>query len=171
MATKSSGTGITKAKMGSVRTAAPSRDGLASKGKTKGKQVKMSPMGKPLGMKKGGMTKKMNYGGVVHLEYEINADTARKIIDKCIEIANKANMPITVFILSPTGQIVASHRMDGQVPSPTPMIGTSLDSISVMCRSGCSLASRSRIISSGLSSKHGSSKPMRRARRRKPPSS
>jgi glc operon protein GlcG len=25
-------------------------------------------------------------------------------------------MPITIFILSPTGQIVASHRMDGQVP-------------------------------------------------------
>lgn len=49
-------------------------------------------------------------------KYEINADTARKIIDKCIEIANKANMPITVFILSPTGQIVASHRMDGQAP-------------------------------------------------------
>jgi hypothetical protein len=54
MATKSSGNGITKAKMGSVRTAAPSRDGVVSKGKTKGKQIKMSPMGKPLGMKKGG---------------------------------------------------------------------------------------------------------------------
>ncbi len=52
MATKNNG--ITKAKMGAVRTAAPSRDGLAAKGKTKGKQVKMSPMGKPLGMKKGG---------------------------------------------------------------------------------------------------------------------
>ena len=46
MATKKSSGGITNAKMGSVRTAAPSRDGLASKGKTKGKQVKMSPMGK-----------------------------------------------------------------------------------------------------------------------------
>ena len=49
-------------------------------------------------------------------KYEINADTARKIIDKCIEIATKDNMPITVFILSPTGQIIASHRMDGQTP-------------------------------------------------------
>lgn len=49
-------------------------------------------------------------------KYEINADTARKIVDKCIEIATKANMPITVYILSPTGQIVDSHRMDGQVP-------------------------------------------------------
>jgi hypothetical protein len=33
------GTGATK--MGAVRTAAPSRDGVAAKGKTKGKQVKM----------------------------------------------------------------------------------------------------------------------------------
>jgi hypothetical protein len=59
---KSSGNGITTAKMGSVRTAAPSRDGIASKGKTKGTMVKMSGS-TPLGMKKGGMTKKMNMGG------------------------------------------------------------------------------------------------------------
>ena len=45
--------GITTAKMGAVRTAAPSRDGIAAKGKTKGSQVKMSGS-KPLGMKKGG---------------------------------------------------------------------------------------------------------------------
>ncbi len=52
--------GITKAKMGAVKTAAPSRDGLATKGKTKGTMVKMSGS-KPLGMKKGGKT--MAYGG------------------------------------------------------------------------------------------------------------
>ena len=40
-------------KMGSVRTAAPSKDGVASKGKTKGTMVKMSGS-KPLGMKMGG---------------------------------------------------------------------------------------------------------------------
>ena len=45
--------GITKAKMGAVKTAAPSKDGVATKGKTKGMQVKMSGS-KPLGMKKGG---------------------------------------------------------------------------------------------------------------------
>jgi len=45
--------GITKAKMGKVRTAAPSKDGVASKGKTKGTMVKMAGS-KPLGMKKGG---------------------------------------------------------------------------------------------------------------------
>ncbi len=60
MATKNNG--ITKAKMGSVRTAAPSRDGIASKGKTKGTMVSMKGS-TPLGMKKGGMTKKMAYGG------------------------------------------------------------------------------------------------------------
>lgn len=47
---------ITTAKMGKVKTAAPSRDGVAVKGKTKGKQVKMSGS-KPLGMCGGGMTK------------------------------------------------------------------------------------------------------------------
>ena len=40
-------------KMGAVKTAAPSKDGVASKGKTKAMQVKMA---------KGGMTKKA-YGG------------------------------------------------------------------------------------------------------------
>jgi len=47
--------GITKAKMGAVPTAAPSRDGLATKGKTKGTMVKMAAS-KPLGMKRGGKT-------------------------------------------------------------------------------------------------------------------
>jgi hypothetical protein len=50
---KMAGGGITKAKMGAVKTAAPSKDGIASKGKTKGTQIKMSGS-KPLGMKYGG---------------------------------------------------------------------------------------------------------------------
>ena len=49
----SAGNGITKAKMGSVKTAAPSKDGVATKGKTKGTMVKMGAA-KPLGMKRGG---------------------------------------------------------------------------------------------------------------------
>jgi hypothetical protein len=52
--------GMAPSKMGAVKTAAPSRDGVAIKGKTKGKQVKMAGS---TGMKKGGMTKKMAYGG------------------------------------------------------------------------------------------------------------
>ena len=54
--------GITQAKMGSVKTAAPSRDGIATKGKTKGTMVSMKgskPLGTQGGMKKGGMA----YGG------------------------------------------------------------------------------------------------------------
>lgn len=38
--------------MGKVRTAAPSRDGVAAKGKTKGKVIKMA--GSSKGMKRGG---------------------------------------------------------------------------------------------------------------------
>jgi hypothetical protein len=52
-ATKMANGGITSAKMGTVRTAAPSRDGIASKGKTKGTMVKMGAAN-PLGMKRGG---------------------------------------------------------------------------------------------------------------------
>ena len=59
MATKKmAGGGMTK--MGAVKTAAPSKDGIAAKGKTKGKQIVM-PGGK--GMNKGGAVKKMAYGG------------------------------------------------------------------------------------------------------------
>jgi len=49
----SAGNGITTAKMGTVKTAAPSRDGMATKGKTKGTMIAMKGS-KPLGMKKGG---------------------------------------------------------------------------------------------------------------------
>ena len=42
--------------MGKVKTAAPSRDGVAVKGKTKGAHPKMAGS-KPLGMKKGGKAK------------------------------------------------------------------------------------------------------------------
>lgn len=42
--------------MGSVKTAAPSRDGLAMKGKTRGMMPKMA--GSTTGMKKGGKAKK-----------------------------------------------------------------------------------------------------------------
>jgi len=48
---KMAGGGIAASKMGAVKTAAPSRDGVATKGKTKGTMVKMAG-GK--GMKKGG---------------------------------------------------------------------------------------------------------------------
>jgi hypothetical protein len=58
-AKKMAGGGMTK--MGAVKTAAPSKDGVATKGKTKGTQVKMAGSGVPNGigsrvMKKGGKT-------------------------------------------------------------------------------------------------------------------
>jgi hypothetical protein len=54
--------GMAASKMGAVKTAAPSKDGVAVKGKTKGTQVKMAGSGVPNGigsrvMKKGGMAK------------------------------------------------------------------------------------------------------------------
>ena len=55
----SKGGGVMPSKMRAVKTAAPSRDGVATKGKTKGTMIKMAGS---TGMKKGGMTK-MKSGG------------------------------------------------------------------------------------------------------------
>ena len=51
--------GMAASKMGAVKTAAPSRDGVATKGKTKGKMVSMAGNK----MAHGGKVKKMAYGG------------------------------------------------------------------------------------------------------------
>ena len=51
--------GMAASKMGAVKTAAPSRDGVAMKGKTKGKMVVMAGNK----MKHGGKVKRMAYGG------------------------------------------------------------------------------------------------------------
>jgi hypothetical protein len=48
---KMAGGGMAASKMGAVKTAAPSKDGVATKGKTKGTMVKMAGS---TGMKKGG---------------------------------------------------------------------------------------------------------------------
>ena len=48
------GGGVAPSKMGAVKTAAPSRDGIAEKGKTKGKMIVMA--GNAKGLKKGGRT-------------------------------------------------------------------------------------------------------------------
>src|SRR6185436_9016932 len=50
---------------------------------------------------------------------EISADTAAKITQACVDWATKNNQAVSIFILSPTGQIVHAHRMDGQVPINT----------------------------------------------------
>ena len=56
------GGSVKASSMGKVKTAAPSKDGIAVKGKTKGTQIKMAGSGVPNGigskvMKKGGMAK------------------------------------------------------------------------------------------------------------------
>ena len=61
-AKKMAGGGMAASAMGKVKTAAPSKDGVAEKGKTKGAQIKMAGSGVPNGigsrvMKKGGMAK------------------------------------------------------------------------------------------------------------------
>ncbi len=48
----------------------------------------------------------------------INADAARAIVDSCIEWqkAQPGNVSVVVFVLSPTGEIIDSHKMDGVLP-------------------------------------------------------
>jgi glc operon protein GlcG len=48
----------------------------------------------------------------------VNADTARAIVDACVDWtkAQPGNVSIAIYVLSPTGQIVDSHQMDGVFP-------------------------------------------------------
>jgi glc operon protein GlcG len=48
----------------------------------------------------------------------INADTARAIVDACVDWqkAQPGNVSIVIFVLSPTGDIIDSHMMDGVLP-------------------------------------------------------
>lgn len=48
---------------------------------------------------------------------EISVDTAEKIGKACVDFAKQHTMAITVFIISPSGNIVYSYRMDGQRPT------------------------------------------------------
>src|SRR5271168_4849909 len=48
----------------------------------------------------------------------INADTARAITDACVDWqkAQPGNVSIAIFVLSPTGEIIDAHKMDGVLP-------------------------------------------------------
>jgi uncharacterized protein GlcG (DUF336 family) len=48
----------------------------------------------------------------------INADTARALVDACVQWqkGQPGNVSVVVFVLSPTGDIVDSHAMDGVLP-------------------------------------------------------
>jgi uncharacterized protein GlcG (DUF336 family) len=45
---------------------------------------------------------------------QISADIAQQIVEACVDLAKAANGSVSVFVLAPDGQIVHSHRMDGQ---------------------------------------------------------
>src|SRR2546430_4674087 len=47
-------------------------------------------------------------------KYQISAEIARKLVDACVDYAKSTNTPVSVFVLSPDGEIVDAHRMDGQ---------------------------------------------------------
>jgi glc operon protein GlcG len=47
---------------------------------------------------------------------EISGDTAAKIAQACLDFAAQNRIAVSIFILSPNGEIVHAHRMDGQVP-------------------------------------------------------
>jgi uncharacterized protein GlcG (DUF336 family) len=48
----------------------------------------------------------------------VNADTARAIVNACVEWqkAQPGNQSIVIFVLSPTGDIIDAHAMDGVLP-------------------------------------------------------
>jgi uncharacterized protein GlcG (DUF336 family) len=47
---------------------------------------------------------------------QINAATARAIVDACVEFGRASNTSYSVFVLAPSGDIIEAHVMDGQVP-------------------------------------------------------
>jgi uncharacterized protein GlcG (DUF336 family) len=47
---------------------------------------------------------------------QINAATARAIVDACVEFGRASNTSYSVFVLAPNGDIIDAHVMDGQVP-------------------------------------------------------
>jgi uncharacterized protein GlcG (DUF336 family) len=47
---------------------------------------------------------------------QINAETARAIVDACVDYSKTNNQTVAVFVLSPNGDIVDSHMMDGVLP-------------------------------------------------------
>ena len=55
-------------------------------------------------------------GGYAHTRDEISLDTARRITDVCLQFAAAHNQRVSVFVLSPAGNIVYAARMDGQGP-------------------------------------------------------
>ena len=47
---------------------------------------------------------------------QINAETARALVDACVEFGKSTNASYTIFVLAPDGSVIDSHAMDGQLP-------------------------------------------------------
>src|SRR5262245_40573590 len=47
---------------------------------------------------------------------QLNAETARAIVDACVEFGKASNTSYSVFVLAPSGDIIDAHIMDGQLP-------------------------------------------------------
>jgi glc operon protein GlcG len=47
-------------------------------------------------------------------KYQISSDIARQLVDACVSTAKATNGTLSVFVLAPDGEIVASQRLDGQ---------------------------------------------------------
>ncbi len=47
---------------------------------------------------------------------QINAETARAIVDACVDYSKTNNQTVAVFVLAPNGDVVDSHMMDGVLP-------------------------------------------------------
>ena len=50
------------------------------------------------------------------MKTQINAATARALVDACVEFANATSSSYSIIVLAPTGDVVDAHIMDGQVP-------------------------------------------------------
>src|SRR6202040_2950526 len=46
---------------------------------------------------------------------QINAATARAIVDACVDFGRSSNASYSVYVLAPNGDIIDAHVMDGQL--------------------------------------------------------
>src|SRR5215468_10028482 len=47
---------------------------------------------------------------------QLNAETARAIVDACVAFGKASNATYSIFVLAPSGDIIDAHVMDGQLP-------------------------------------------------------
>ena len=47
-------------------------------------------------------------------KYQISSDIAQEIVNAAVDLAKASNGTLSIFVLAPDGEIVASRRLDGQ---------------------------------------------------------